>query len=117
MTILQVAQVSHEINKAFCESIGDMSQIDWDNAPDWQKNSAIDGVKFHIDNPSASPSASHDNWLKDKIKDGWKYGPVKDPNAKEHPCFLPYEQLPVSQQSKDFLFKQVVHSLKGFIAG
>jgi len=28
---------------------------------------------------------------------------------------VPYEQLPVEQRSKDFLFKQVVHSLKLFL--
>lgn len=110
-----IAQVAHEINKAFCESIGDFSQTDWQNAPDWQKSSAINGVQFHLDNPEASPSASHDNWLKEKELDGWKYGSVKNPETKEHPCFVPYDQLPVEQRSKDFLFKQIVHSLKLYI--
>lgn len=114
MTKFQIAQVCHEVNKAFCESIGDSSQPDWKNAPDWQKESAINGVQFHLDNPDASPSASHDNWLKQKEVDGWKYGPVKDADLKEHPCFVQYDQLPVEQRSKDFLFKQIVHSLSQF---
>lgn len=110
----QIAQVCHEVNKAFCESIGDASQPDWANAPDWQKESAMNGVQFHLDNPDASPSASHENWLKQKEADGWKYGPVKDSDLKEHPCFIPYDQLPVEQRSKDFLFKQIVHSVSQF---
>jgi len=112
MTIEQIAQVAHEINKAFCQSVGDDSQPDWEFAPDWQKISEISGVKFHIENPDAKPSSSHENWLKDKEADGWKYGPVKDPIKKEHPCFVPYDELPIEQKSKDYLFKQVVHSLK-----
>lgn len=114
MTIIEIAQVAHEINKAFCESIGDSSQPSWNDAPDWQKSSAINGVKFHFENPDASPSASHDSWLKQKEEEGWKYGPVKNPETKEHPCFVPYNELPTEQKSKDFLFKQVIHSLKKF---
>lgn len=115
MTKETVAQICHEINKAYCESIGDSSQPEWNSAPDWQKSSAINGVQFHLDNPDAPPSASHDSWLKQKESEGWKYGEVKDADKKEHPCFVPYDQLPVSQKSKDFLFKQVIHSLKPFL--
>ncbi len=111
-----VAQVAHEINKAYCESIGDHSQPDWANAPEWQKSSAVNGVQFHIDNPDAPPSASHESWLKQKTEEGWKYGAVKNPETKEHPCFVPYDELPAEQKSKDFLFKQTIHSLKPFIA-
>lgn len=115
MTIQQIAQVAHEINKTYCESIGDNSQASWAEAPDWQKSSAINGVQFHLDNPEASPSASHDSWLKQKEEEGWKYGPVKDADKKEHPCYVPYNELPVEQRSKDYLFKQVVHSLKNYL--
>lgn len=111
----QVAQVCHEVNKAYCESIGDSSQPSWSEAPEWQKSSAINGVQFHLDNPDAPPSSSHDSWLKQKEEEGWKYGPVKDAEKKEHPCYVPYDELPTEQKSKDFLFKQVVHSLKPFI--
>jgi hypothetical protein len=109
--IEQIAQVAHEVNKAFCESIGDHSQPEWDDAPEWQKQSAISGVSFHLSWPDAKLSDSHSNWMKQKEADGWKYGPVKNPETKEHPCILPYDQLPVEQRSKDFLFKQIVHSV------
>ncbi len=115
MTKENIAQVAHEINKAFCESIGDNSQPTWENAPDWQKSSAINGVQFHLDNPNASPSASHESWLKQKTEEGWKYGKVKNAETKEHPCFVPYNELPIEQKSKDFLFKQIIHSLKPFL--
>jgi hypothetical protein len=112
MESVKIARVAHEINGAYCLSIGDTSQPSWDDAPEWQKSSAINGVDFHIANPDASPSASHDSWLKQKTEEGWKYGPVKDAEKKEHPCYVSYGELPVSQRSKDYLFKQVVHSLK-----
>lgn len=115
MTVENIAQVAHEINRAYCNALGDKSQPEWHEAPEWQRSSAINGVQFHLDNPMASPSASHVSWLKQKEEEGWKYGEVKDAEKKEHPCYVPYEQLPVEQRAKDYLFRQVVHSLKPFI--
>jgi len=115
MNVEQIAQVAHELNKAYCESIGDNSQPSWGDAPEWQKSSAVNGVNFHLQNPDASPSASHDSWLKQKTEEGWKYGEVKNPQTKEHPCFVPYEQLPNEQKAKDYIFRQTVHSLKPFL--
>lgn len=115
MIVMEIAKIAHELNKAYCESMGDNSQPDWENAPEWQKSSAINGVQFHLDNPDAGPSASHDSWLKQKEAEGWKYGPVKDPEKKEHPCYVPYEQLPNEQKAKDYIFRQTVHSLKCYL--
>lgn len=112
-TVKDIARVCHQVNKAVCEAQGDTSQTNWETAPDWQKNSAVDGVKFHLANPDASPSSSHENWLKDKEKDGWKYGPIKNVEKKEHPCYVPYDDLPFEQKVKDYVFKAIVASLNG----
>ena len=66
MDVQSIARVCHEANRAYCQSIGDNSQPDWDSAPDWQKQSAENGVRFHLENPNAAPSHSHDEWLKEK---------------------------------------------------
>ena len=114
MTVEQIAQVAHEVNKAYCEAIGDNSQTSWEDAPAWQKESAVLGVMFHVENPDAGPDASHNSWMKQKVDTGWVYGEEKNPEAKTHPCIVPFEELPLGQQVKDFLFRQVVHSLKDF---
>lgn len=111
MTPDQIARVCHNVNRAACAAYGDNSQVAWEDAPDWQKDSAILGVHFTIDNPDAPPAASHESWLRQKEADGWKYGAVKDAEKKEHPCFVPYDQLPVEQRLKDYLFQAVVRSL------
>lgn len=107
----EIARVCHEVNRAYCEALGDMSQPAWACAPDWQKDSATLGVKLHTENPDAGPEASHESWMAQKIEDGWKYGPVKDPGKKEHPCIVPFSQLPPEQQAKDFIFRALVHAL------
>jgi hypothetical protein len=110
MTPEQIARLAHEVNRAYCQSLGDDSQPAWENAPDWQRQSAINGVQFHLAHPEASPAHSHEQWLAEKTATGWKYGPVKDPEKKEHPCFVPYDQLPAEQRAKDYLFRGVVRA-------
>jgi len=111
----QVARIAHEINAAYCRALGDDSQPEWDNAPDWQKDSAVNGVKFHLEHPDSTPEDSHKSWLKQKEAEGWKYGKVKNAETKEHPCFVPYDELPTENKAKDYLFKQVVASLREFL--
>lgn len=106
-----IAKACHEHNAAFCRSIGDDSQPTWEAAPEWQRNSAVAGVMLHVCDADASPSASHDSWMAQKLAEGWKHGDVKDVEAKTHPCIVPFEQLPPEQQFKDVLFKQTVHAL------
>lgn len=106
-----IARVAHELNMAYCQSLGDYTQLPWEQAPEWQQQRAIKGVEFHLANPQATPADSHASWLKEKEETGWKYGPVKDPEKKEHPCFVPYDQLPQEQRSKDYIFRGVVHAI------
>lgn len=110
-TIAEIAWVCHEANRAYCQTIGDDSQPPWEEAPNWQRMSALKGVQFHIDHPDADAAASHNSWLEEKRADGWTYGQTKDPGRKQHPCFVPFEQLPMAQQRKDFLFRAIVHAL------
>ena len=113
--IENTAKVCHEAKRAYCQTVGDNSQPSWEDAPQWQKDSAIQGVKFHISHLSTgtepSPSASHDSWLEEKRAAGWKYGAVKNPAAKEHPCFVPYNELPLEQRLKDYIFAAIVKAV------
>ncbi|MEO8391220.1 RyR domain-containing protein [Polaromonas sp.] len=108
----QLARAAHEINRAYCASLGDDSQVAWEDAPESQRASALAGVDMHLANPDATPEDSHASWMAQKEADGWGYGEVKDMELKEHPCFLPYDQLPAEQKAKDYLFRAVVHTLK-----
>lgn len=107
-----IARICHEANRAWCEFNGDDSQPSWGDAPDWQRESAINGVAFHLANPDAGDSASHDNWTDEKHAAGWVYGPEKNPDATPptHPCLVPFDQLPREQQFKDRLFRTIVHA-------
>ena|SRR5438552_8223734 len=101
------ARAAHEVNRAYCLAIGDVSQPSWDDAPAWQRESACHGVKNVLEH-GYGPAQSHASWLEEKKATGWKFGPVKNPDAKEHPCMVPYEELPEEQRRKDELFVTTV---------
>jgi len=42
---------------------------------------------------------------------------VKDTEKKEHPCIVPFDQLPREQQAKDYLFRGVVHAVRDAMPG
>jgi hypothetical protein len=58
--------------------------------------------------PFGGAQATHESWLREKVADGWVYGPTKDPARKQHPCLVPFAELPREQQAKDYLFRAVV---------
>jgi hypothetical protein len=107
----KVAELCHEVNRAYCIANGDNSQPKWADAPAWQKESAINGAKAHLMR-ELSPEDSHQLWMNEKAANGWVYGPKKDERAKTHPCMLPYENLPKNQQVKDYLFGAIVKVMK-----
>lgn len=111
VTIDNIARVCHEANRAYCVTLGDGSQPQWDTAPVWQRESARMGVDLHLMG-DFGPEASHISWMKQKTDDGWVYGATKDPEAKTHPCIKPFSELPLEQQMKDHLFRAIVHSFK-----
>jgi hypothetical protein len=101
-----VARVAHETNRAYSLSLGDTSHSSWDEAPGWLKDSIRLGVERVLEGKDARQI--HESWLAVKVAAGWKYGPVKDAEKKEHPCFRPYDSLPPEQQAKDHLFVATV---------
>jgi hypothetical protein len=114
-TAQQIARVAHEANRAYCRILGDNSQPRWEDAPDWQKDSALNGVLAHLDG-ALSPENSHQLWLEEKAREGWTFGAIKDPERKQHPCMVPYEKLPLEQQLKDHLFAAIVAVFKNAYA-
>ena len=107
----KIAQVAHEVNRAFCAANGDTSHLKWEDAPEWQRKSAIDGVEHFLANRDITPEETHEHWMKYKTENGWTQGPVKDEAKKEHPSMMPYSDLPLEEKIKDHLFRGVVGAM------
>lgn len=94
----------HEANKEIQQQTGEfIPQLN-----NHLTKSILDGVYFVLDNPNCTPEQQHNNWVHFKRADGWKYGPEKDFERKEHPCLVPYSELPDVQQRKDSVFRQTL---------
>ena len=56
----------------------------------------------------------HEIWARTRIEQGWKYGQVRNDDLKEHPCIVPYSELPESE--KDFDRNTAMGTLKLIMA-
>jgi ryanodine receptor 2 len=44
---------------------------------------------------------AHEVWARQRLRDGWTFGPVRDDAKKHHPCLVPYDELPESEKEYD----------------
>lgn len=109
MNIELIAKICNNVIYEYCKSQYNFSETLWDIAPDWQKESAIRGVKFALEN-ERTPEEMHEHWLVRMREEGWVYGHIMDSELKTHPCIQQYDELPEYQRTKCKLFKSVVNS-------
>jgi RyR domain len=57
---------------------------------------------------------AHDHWARQRIAEGWTFGPKRDDARKQHPYLVPYEQLPDSEKQYDRIAP--VETLKAILA-
>ena len=43
----------------------------------------------------------HEVWAQSRLSEGWKYGPERNDALREHPCLVPYEELPEVEKEYD----------------
>lgn len=110
-SIILIACMAHETNRAYCEANGDFSIPEWESAPQWMVQSAIDGVGHVLSNPEVTPEESHKNWMAQRIRDNWVYGKEKNVELKMHPSLVPYSELPQTEKVKDHLFVSTVKTM------
>ena len=108
----QAARVCHETLRAFCQTLGDNSLPPWKDAPEWQKESSRDGVRFYFEQFAAgiesSPSATHERWMKQKKAEGleaWRHEESARPRNTRRSW--PMMTLPLQEKQKDYLFSAV----------
>ena len=109
---LYIARIAYKVNKAYCESLGDTSQVSWEDLTKQEKSNLVNGVDCHLKNPNVGAKSSHESWCEEKISQGWVVGEIRIPETKTHPNLVPFDQLPKEQQVKDYIFRAVVDALK-----
>lgn len=44
---------------------------------------------------------THENWAHQRIANGWRWGPKRDDERREHPCLVAYDELPEEEKAFD----------------
>ena len=57
---------------------------------------------------------AHDIWARQRMAEGWTYGPERDDAKRQHPCLVPYEHLPESE--KEYDRNAAMETLKAILA-
>lgn len=113
----QVAMICHEAHRAFCAAMGDTTIDPWDKALDYQRQSAIAGIKAIAESDdirrAIDPERLHESWLENALRTGWRYGEVKDREKKTHPALLPWKALSDNEKAKSALFGQTAACMLG----
>lgn len=109
LNIRQIARVCHEANRALQIELGEVPNQPWDYIDAEMQTSAVHGVERAL--AGADPKLLHELWSKEKKDQGWTYGAIKDFATKRHPCLVSYDELPIEQRRKDYLFQSIVSSL------
>ena len=57
---------------------------------------------------------AHEHWSRQRLADGWRYGPRRDDDTKQHPGLIPYAEL--SETEKEYDRLTAMETLKAIIA-
>lgn len=67
-TIEQIAIMCHETNKVWCLLNGDATQQSWEHAEQWQRDSAIAGVKFFMGQGFQANGSGLEGWYDAELR-------------------------------------------------
>lgn len=115
-----IARVVHEAGFALCQEFGDDSWKHWEETDGWRVKATLDQIQAYKKAISRgetfSPRKDHEIWLNAKKAAGWKYGPVKDAEKKEHPLMVDFDQLPPFEKFKNDLYTAILQAFLNFEA-
>lgn len=108
--LVKIAQECHRLNNELMLTNGEIQNAaDWSELDSHTKFMNLKSVKKILDNPDITAKDIHDEWMKNKMLDGWTYGEVKDANLKTHPLIIDFELLNDVDKMKDQIFIDVVN--------
>lgn len=111
MSVYSIARRCHDANRAFCLAVGETAPPPWPLAGVETHSSLQAAVRYALEHPELTPEGNHARWCERRTADGWVNGPVRDEHLKQHPCLVPYEELPRARQAQDRLFLAIVRAL------
>lgn len=118
MTSEKIAQIIHgataPIGRIAC---GNPIPV-WEDLSVGQRCRAAVAVDDLMRNPHIKePEDFHDIWANPLYDDGWVWGPVYSLKTKQHPCLVPYDELPDAEKIKDMIWASLIEVFRPFYLG
>jgi len=111
MNLFHVAMIAWEAYRNYLDIIGELPAPPWLAADNSKREQFVNGVKFHAENPNATPADSHEHWRKYMEARGYQYGDERNIKEKTHPAMIPFNQLPPELQAPHHLFASICKSM------
>lgn len=113
-TDAQIAEVCHAANAALMRINGDAhADPDWADVP-WKDSAVADVATARA---GTTAEAMHTEWCARKRAQDWTWGPVRDEQARTHPCLVDdYQLVPWPERAKDALYLAIVRALSEEVA-
>lgn len=105
----EIAAAVHEAVRVIQKAVGEEVAPHWEYAPEWMRESMKLGVIAAA--RGTTPQAAHVAWARQRLADGWRYGPVKDIEAKVSTNLVPYDELDDAQKAKDHVLVAIVEAM------
>lgn len=110
MNIEQIAKTCHAVHLAYCSEMLFHTQPKWDELQNEHRETIIDSVQKIVNGTIKSKEDSHNNFIKNKKKNGWIYGETYSLIDKINPRLIGFDDLSLEQRIKEALFFECVTS-------
>ena len=111
-TLLDIAQECHAKNNELMMMNGEEQRGSWGTLDRHTKFITLKSVIKALENPNLTAKEMHDEWMNNKIEDGWKFGDVKDAELKTHPLIIDFELMNDVDKMKDQNFIDVCNKYR-----
>jgi hypothetical protein len=124
---------SHYLEQAACEGNQARESRDWRDLPERLQNSNRDAAKdifrklrqcdlrvqfadphdevdmsFDEETIEALAAEEHARWTMELLRKGWRYGRTKSDETRQHPCLVPYAELPDADRQYDMMMARTI---------
>lgn len=111
-TLVDIAQECHYKNNELMVMNGEEPNPPWDTLDRHTKFMTFKSVLKALENPNLTAKDMHDEWMKNKISDGWTFGDVKDKEQKTHPLIIDFDLMNDIDKMKDQSFINICNKYR-----
>mgnify|MGYP003640624765 CR=1 FL=1 len=110
--IKQVAKTAHATHRAYCIEMGIPTQPKWNDVESEHKQVVCNSVNLILIGHIDTVEESHDEFIKFKHSQGWRFGEIYSIENKINPRMVAFSRLTLEQRIKERLFFECVVSFR-----